>query len=184
MCQLDPIPTNIVKAISVSISPLLRDIINTCLTSATFTSDLKQALLKPLLKKADLPLIFKNYRPVSNLSFVSKLTECVVCDQLTEYTARTGNVEPLQSAYRKNHSTETAVLKIKTDILQLFDKKEVTCLILLDLSAALDTVDHRLLLHRLEYRFCIKDTALNWIRDYLTNRTQQVVLDNLNGEAI
>ena len=64
MCQLDPIPTNIVKAISGSISPLLRDIINTSLTSATFTSDLKQALLKPLLKKADLPLIFKNYRPV------------------------------------------------------------------------------------------------------------------------
>ena len=101
MCQLDPIPTNIVKAISGSISPLLRDIINASLTSATFTSDLKQALLKPLLKKADLPLIFKNYRPVSNLSFVSKLIECVVCDQLTEYTARTGNAEPLQSAYQK-----------------------------------------------------------------------------------
>ena len=99
MCQLDPIPTNIVKAISGFISPLLRDIINTSLTSATFTSDLKQVLLKPLLKKADLPLIFKNYRPVSNLSFVSKLIACVVCDQLTVYTAITGNAEPLQSAY-------------------------------------------------------------------------------------
>ena len=83
MCQLDPIPTNIVKAISGSISPLFRDIINTSLTSATFISDLKQALLKPLLKKADLPLIFKRYRPVSYLSSVSKLTECIVCDQLT-----------------------------------------------------------------------------------------------------
>ena len=83
MCQLDPIPTNIVKTISGSISPLLRDIINPSLTSATFTSDLKQALLKPLLKKADLPLISKNYRPVSNLSFVSKLIEHVVCDQLS-----------------------------------------------------------------------------------------------------
>ena len=77
MCQLYPIPINIVKAISGSISPLLRDIINTSLTSATFTSDLKQAILKPLLKKADLPLIFKNYIPVSNLSFVSKLIEHV-----------------------------------------------------------------------------------------------------------
>ena len=184
MCQLDPIPTNIVKAISGSISSLLRDIIKTSLTSATFTSDLKQELLKPLLNKADLPLIFKNYRPVSNLSIVSKLTEYVVCDQVTEYTARTGNVEPLQSAYRKNNSTETAVLKIKTDILQLLDKKEFTCLILLDLSAAFNTVDHKLLLHRLEHRFGIKDTALNCIRDYLTNRTQQVVLDNPDGEAI
>ena len=99
MCQFDPIPTNILKPISGSLSPLLRDIINTSLTSATFTSDLKQALFKPFLKKADLPLIFKNYRPVSSLSFV--LIECVVCDQLTGYTARTGNVEPLQSAYQK-----------------------------------------------------------------------------------
>ena len=113
MCQLDPIPTNIVKAISGSVSPLLRDMINTSLTSVTFTSSLKQTLLKPLLKKVDLPLIFKNYRLVSNLSFVSKLIECVVCDQLTEYTARTGNAEPLQSAYQKNHSTETSVLKIR-----------------------------------------------------------------------
>ena len=115
---------------------------------------------------------------------MSKLTEHVVCDQLTEYTAKTVNVEPLQSAYQKNHSTETAALKIKADILQLFDKKEVTCLILLDLSAAFNTVDNKLLLHRLEHRFGIKDTALNWIRDCLTNRTQQVVLNNPNGEAI
>ena len=99
ICQLDLIPTNIIKAISGSISPLLRDIINMSLTSTTFISDLKQALLKPLLIKADLPLIFKNYRPVSNLSFVSKLIEPVVCDQLTEYTTKTGNIEQLQSAY-------------------------------------------------------------------------------------
>ena len=97
MCQLDPISTNIAK--SVSMSPLLRDIIKMSLSSATFISDLKQALLKPLLKKADLPLIFMSYRPVLNLSFVSKLIEHIVCDQLTEYTAKTGNIEPLQSAY-------------------------------------------------------------------------------------
>ena len=90
---------------------------------------------------------------------MSKLIGCVVCDQMTEYTARTGNAEPLHLAYQKHHSTETAVLKIKTDILQLFYKKEVTCLILFDLSAAFDTMDHKLLLHRLEYRFSIKDTA-------------------------
>ena len=83
MCQLDTVPTNIFKAISGSISPLHRDIINTSI----------------LLKKADLPLIFKNYRPVSVLSFVSKLIECVVCDQLTEYTAKSANIEPLQSVY-------------------------------------------------------------------------------------
>ena len=115
---------------------------------------------------------------------MSKLIEHVVCDQLTENTAKTGYIEPWQSAYQENHSTETAVLKIKTDILQLFDRKKVTCLILLDLSTAFDTVDCKLLLQRLEHRFGIKDTELNWIRDYLTDHTQQVVLDNPNGEAI
>ena len=184
VCQLDPIPTNIVKVDPGSISPLLRDIINTSLTSATFISDLKQALIKPLLKKLDLPLIFSNYRPVSDLSFVSKLIECVVCDQLTEYTAKTGNIEPLQSTYQNNYSTEMADLKIKTDILQLFDWKEFTCPILLDLSTAFNTVDHKLLLHRLDHRFGIKYTALNWIRNYLTDWMQQVVLDNPSGEAI
>ena len=64
MCHLDPIPTNIIKAISGSILTLLRDIINMSLTAATFILDLKQTLLKPLLNKADLSLIFKNYRPV------------------------------------------------------------------------------------------------------------------------
>ena len=73
MCQLDPITTNIMKPLFGSISPVFKDIINTSLTSAAFISDLKQALLKPLLKKAALPPIFKNYRPVLNLSFVSKL---------------------------------------------------------------------------------------------------------------
>ena len=178
MCQLDPIPNNIVKAISGSISPLLRDIINTSLPSATFTSDLKQALLKPLLKKADLPLIFKNYRPVSNLSFVSKLIECVVCDQLTEYTARTGNAEPLQSAYQKITQQKQQFSRSRQTYYNCLTRKK------LHLSAAFNTVDHRLLLHRLEHRFGIKDTVLNWIRDYLTNRTEQVVPDNPYGEAI
>ena len=77
-----------------------------------------------------------------------------------------------------------AVLKIKTDILQLFDRKDVTCLILLDLSTAFHTMDHKLLLNRWEHIFGMKDTALSWIRDYLTDHTQQVVLDNPKGEAI
>ena len=63
-------------------------------------------------------------------------------------------------------------------MLQLFDRKEVTCLILLDLSTACDIADHKLLLHTLEHRFGIQNTALNWIRDYLTDWTQQVVLEN------
>ena len=92
-------------------------ILSTSLTSATFISDLKQALLKPLLKKADLLLIFKYYRPVSNLSVVSKLVECVVFDQVTEYTARNGNIGILNHCSqdikkKKNHLAEMVVRQI------------------------------------------------------------------------
>ena len=80
-----------------------------------------------------------------------------------------GNVEPMQLAYRPNYSTETALLCVKTDFLNAIDKKEVTCLVLLDLSATFDMVNHSILLHRLKYRFGIQGRVLDWITSYLTN---------------
>ena len=78
----------------------------------------------------------------------------------------------IQSAYRQNFSTETALLQVKTDILDAMDRKEVTCLVMLDLSAAFDTISHKLLLNHLKYHFGIIDTVLQWISSYLTNRSQ------------
>ena len=85
-------------------------------------------------------------------------------------------MEVHQSAYRAYHSTETALLKVKTDVIRALEDQEVACLILLDLSAAFDTIDHNILLRRLETRFAVTDTALNWLRSYLTNRTQAVTV--------
>ena len=113
---------------------------------------MKEALIRPLLKKSNLdPQHLKNFMPVSNLSFVSKLVERVVCEQLMDYVANTGKLEDLQSAYRSGHSTESALLKVKTDLLVAMDKQKVTCLVLLDLSATFDTVSHQLLLNRLQF---------------------------------
>ena len=89
-----------------------------------------------------------------------------------EYAGKTGNLEALQSAYRANHSTKTALLKVKTDILNNMDQKRVTFLVLLDLSAAFDLVSCKLLLNHLYYRFGVTGTALKWIESYLTSRTQ------------
>ena len=83
-----------------------------------------------------LVLIHKNFRPVSNLTYLSKLIERVVCAQISEMAEKSGNTKPLQSAYKRNHSTEMALLKVKADILQAMDNQRVVCLILLDLSAA------------------------------------------------
>ena len=84
-------------------------------------------------------LLDKNYRPVSNLSFISKIIEKCVAEQLLDHIDSNDLNEIMQSAYKKHHSTETALLKVKSDILQNFEDGNVTCLVLLDLSAAFDT---------------------------------------------
>ena len=132
--------------------------------------NMKEALVHPLHKKPNLDQQqYKNFRLVSNLSFVSKLIERAVCDQLLEYTATTGKLEGMHSAYRTDHSMGEALLKVKTDILNDMDNKKVNFLILLDLSAAFNTVSFHLLMNRLRNRFGITGTVLQWIESYLTD---------------
>ena len=146
---------------------------------------MKEALLRLLLIKLNLDLHqFKNFRAVSNLSFVSKLVERAVCDQLLEHAMKTGKLEDLQSAYRSGHSTETALLKVKTDILNAMDKQKVTCLVLLDLNVAFDTVLHELLLNWLKFWFGITGSTLSWIELYFTQRPQKVVIDDLESDPV
>ena len=151
------------------------DIVNISLEDVIVMENLKSAMIRPLLKKSSLPLIFKNFRPVSNLSYLSKWIEHVVCKQIVFFAEKSGNLEKYQSAYRPDHSMETALLKVRTDLLAAIDCKEVTCLILLDLNAAFDTVDHQLLLNHLRLRFGMEGKCLEWIESYLTGRNQQVV---------
>ena len=123
------------------------------------------ALVKPLLKKLGLELVFPSFRPVSNLPFISKLTEKASVNQLTELSDHMNKVRPLpsgQSAYRPFHSTETALLKVQSDILLNMDDQKVTLLVMFDLSAAFDTNDHSILLETLGSRFGVGGTALKW----------------------
>ena len=106
----------------------------------------------------------KNYRPVSNLSFLSKLLEKVVVNQLNTHINRSNTSNQYQSVYRKFHSTETAILKTHSDILASKDAGKVTALALLDLSAAFDTIDHTILLSRLDDWFGVTGKALNWFK--------------------
>ena len=130
------------------------------------------------LKKPGLELIPKNYRPVSNLSFISKITERAISYQMNTHLEKYGLREPLQSAYRYYHSTETALVKIFDDLLMSMDKQQVVLLTLLDLSAAFDTVNHSILLHRLKYTFGVTDLALQWLTSYLSRRSQII---NIHG---
>ena len=113
-CALDPIPTWLLKQCLDQVAPVLTVIVNTSLSCADFTPELKRAFVTPLIKKLILDCeIFKNYRPVSNLSFVSKLIERIICVQLVDHLKENGLYEIFQSAYRQLHSTETALLRVK-----------------------------------------------------------------------
>jgi hypothetical protein len=157
----------------------ITSIINGALSQGIFPGQFKQALVTPLLKKSSLPKnIFKNYRPVSNLNYVSKLMEKVVSNQIKGHVDGMELDNPFQSAYKSYHSTETALLSVTNDILNSMGSGKVTALTLLDLSAAFDTIDHRLLLDRLRKWFGIRDVALEWVASYLSNRCQLISIQN------
>ena len=172
-CDLDPLPACLLSSNLHVLMPFIARIVNLSLKSGSMPSKLKEAVLKPLLKKTNLDQTeFKNYRPVSNLSFLSKIIEKAVALQLTSYLEDNHLYEPLQSAYKKSHSTETALIKVHNDIVTAIDSGHSVILVLLDLSAAFDTVDHRILIRRLSTRFGIRNRALDWFVSYLSDRTQ------------
>ena len=157
--------------------PIVTGIVNRSITTSTVPESLKHALVTPIIKKSNLdPGVFSNYRPISNLPYLSKCLERVIASQLQEYLQTNGLMDTMQSAYRPFYSTETVLVKVMNDFLLALDKGQQVALVLLDLSAAFDTIDHGILLHRLHHRYGITDKALQWIASYLHGRSQSVKL--------
>ena len=155
--------------------PYLTAMINALLREGDLPASQKLAIITPLLKKSSLDANeLKNYRPVSNLSFLSKVVERIVAEQFTAYLQANYLLPRLQSAYRCHHSTETALLRVLSDVDAAIDRQDVTLLGLLDPSAAFDCVDHDILVDRLQQSFGICDVALAWIKSFLRGRTLQV----------
>ncbi|XP_062587414.1 uncharacterized protein LOC134249071 [Saccostrea cucullata] len=122
-CELDPMPTNILKTCIENVLPIITCLVNKSLTEGVFPEDFKQAIVKPLLKKPSLDKkCLKNYRPVSNLSYVSKIIEKVVAKRIEDHLTSNTLHDNLQSAYRAVHSTETALLRVHHDIAVSLDK--------------------------------------------------------------
>jgi len=178
-CDLDPIPTNLLKKCLNILLPIITNIVNLSIETGTFPDTFKSAIVKPILKKPTLDKeLLSNYRPISNLSFLSKLTEKIVKIRLQNHLSTNSLFNSHQSAYIKNHSTETVLLSLYDKLITAIDKKQVTCLCLLDLSAAFDTIDHSILITRLSDWFGITGTALSWLISYLTSRTSCVRTSN------
>jgi hypothetical protein len=183
-CSLDVIPTSVLKACVDSLALPITTLINLCLQESRFPSCFKTAHVHPLLKKASLPKDdLASYRPISNLNFLSKLLERVIYNRLIMHLNTFSSLSPFQSAYRKFHSVETALLRIQNDLLLAIEKCQITALILLDLSAAFDTIDHDILLTRLTSTFGICGPTLEILTSYLQNRTQFVIVNSLSSET-
>ena len=180
-CPLYPIPTSILK--------LCLDKLTHVLTLCTLLRNLlisPQNWKEPFFttpKKAILDCeILKNFQPVSYLSFLSKLIECIVCVQLVHHIKTNNLYEVYQSAYRQMHSTETALLWVQNDLLEAIYTHGGAILVLLDLSAAFDMIDHHCLLHTLESPFGIQGNVLEWFQSYLTGHTQTVHIKKCTSE--
>ena len=176
---LDFLPTPVFAKLWPYLTPLVTNIINLSLSSGVFPAALKCAHVKPLLKAPSLDSeSLKSYRPVSNLSLVSKIVETAINDQLQSYFSAHGLLSPYQSAYRKGHSVESALTHVYSSLLKELDRGRSVFLILLDLSAAFDTISYTRLIEVLHNRFGICSKALDLIKSYLSHRVSYVKINN------
>ncbi|KAI5608745.1 hypothetical protein C0J50_12193 [Silurus asotus] len=177
-CPLGAVPARILKEAVDIIGPILV-FINSCFSVGTVPAAFKHAIAGPQLKKPNLDSsILSNYRPISNLSFSSKLMEKLVFTQLQFHLQLHVIGDTFQSGFRARLSTESALLRVHNDILGALDGKSSVVLVLLDLTAAFDTVDHVILISRLQHVVGLQGAVLNWFSLYLTNRTFSVMLDD------
>ena len=177
-CDLDPFPSRLLKHYIDDLIVPITAIINLSMREGVVQPNFKQALVTPPIKKKTLCRNeFKNYRPISNLSFLSKILEKIVAKRPNARVEEHLLSNHVQSAYKRFHSTETALLKIHNDIICNMDNGKVTVLTLLDLSAAFDTMDHATLLEGLHGYFGISGAVLQWFKSYISNRQQRVHID-------
>ena len=182
---VDPLPVDLTKDHLDNLLPIWCHLINLSLSEGSIDG-IKLAEITPKLKDiSSNHEQFGNYRPISNLCFVGKLAERVVLRRLNEHMTHNSLHIDRQSGYKKHHSTETLLVKITNDLLVVADKKSATVMLLLDLSAAFDTVDHKKLLDILFVEIGIRGTALKWFKSFLTKRKQKVRIgDTLSEEVI
>ena len=179
-CSQDPLPTGLLKQCIDSLLPVITLIINRSLSLGVVPDAFKTGHITPILKKSSLDQTsLSNYRPVSNLPYVSKILERAAHSQLMRFIEENSLSNTFQSAYRKYHSTETALIRVQQDILMALMDKKACLLVLLDLSSAFDTIDHAQLLDTL-HQIGLRDKVLAWFKSYLTNRYQLV---QINGHC-
>uniref|UniRef100_A0A669BY78 Poly(U) binding splicing factor 60 n=1 Tax=Oreochromis niloticus TaxID=8128 RepID=A0A669BY78_ORENI len=183
-CSLDIVPASLFKNVFQSIDPSVLTLINSSLASGIVPVYFKNAAILPLLKKPQLdPSLWSSYRPISKLPLIAKLLEKVVAKQLMAALDKHGICDKFQSSFRRFHSTETALLRVSSDILMSNDAGKCSVLLMLDLTSAFDTVDHHILLERLKHSVGASGTALHLFSSYLHHRSFFVVVSDFRSSS-
>ena len=174
----DILPAKILKQVIDTLLPYICELVNKSLSSGS-VDGMKQSIVVPLLKKAGLdPEVFKNYRPVADLVFLSKISERVVDIRINEQMTANNLHCKFEHGYKPCHSTETLLVRLVNDMLLSLDNCNAVILLLIDLSAAFDTVDIDRLLCILKSELGIDGMALRWLESFLKNRNQKVLVEN------
>ena len=170
---LDGIPTSLLKLLFTFIASSLTHIFNLVISTGIFPNDWKSARVTPIYK-ADSKVDPSNYRPISKLSVIGKLFEKAIFNQVYTYLNENNLLSKYQSGFRPMHSTLTALIDITDDGL-------TNAILFIDLKKAFDTIDHEILLSKLEL-YGFKGVSLNLFRDYLSDRTQVTVINNVKSK--
>ena len=176
----DKIPARILKDLKSSISTDICKLVNLSFRMNTFPSNLKHAIITPIYKDKGCHNSSENFRPISILPVLSKIFERAATNQIVEFLEKNGLLYSSQHAYRKQHSTTTALIETTNFIYSQLDKKNYVGLVATDLSKAFDTLSHDLLLTKLQ-NMGFSYSSITWFRSYLSNRTQQTKLGNIKS---
>ena len=171
------IPVKILKLINQNISAPISTLINSSFASGIFPSVLKISKVVPVFKNKGSPLEVSNYRPISLLSNIEKIYEKVMYSRLISFLEDNNQIYSRQFGFRKAHSTENTLINIVERIRSSLDNGEFACGVFVDLQKAFDTVDHEILLAKLDH-YGVRDISNTWFRSYLTNRSQFVYVSN------
>jgi hypothetical protein len=178
----DPLPSALVKQHIDILCPVITKLVNESLIQGHFHDHWKTAIILPLLKKLDSQLSPSLYRPVSTLSFISKLTEKGCVKQLNDHLMNNDLHSYHQSAYKEYCSIETALCFFMDNLLWNMERGQVSVVVALDLSAAFDTIDHGVLDKVLMVNYGIRNSALEWFRSYLRDRQMFVKVDKSRSD--
>ena len=177
----DGIPPYFVRTAAPVLTPYLTFFINLSFKLGIFPNSLKVAKVIPIHKHGSKSKV-ENYRPISLLSVISKVFEKALSNRILNFFDRNSVLHASQFGFRKNHNTTHATLDLLTEVYDNIENDKVSCLIALDLKKAFDTVNHQILLNKLDH-YGIRGLCYNIIHSYLENRTQFVNIQSINSPS-